>query len=325
MTQPDRSKLAIDGGAPVRSTPFAPWPHYAEDEIAAVQRVLASGKVNYWTGQECRGFEQDYATLLGRPHAIALANGTLALELALRAFGIGAGDEVIVTCRSFIASAGAAVVCGATPVLADVDADSQNISAATVEPMISPRTRAIIAVHLAGWPCDMDALQALAKRHGLYLIEDCAQAHGAQWRGRPVGSFGDASAFSFCQDKIITTGGEGGLLVLSDTAAWERAWSYKDHGKSHAAMFQRQHAPGYRWVHETFGSNWRLTEMQAIIGRRQLKKLDGWVARRRAHGQRLTSALAALPGLRVANPPAPVKHAYYKFYAFLDPHDLLPG
>lgn len=302
-----------------------PWPHYAEDEIAATVAVLRSGKVNYWTGEEGRAFEREYAQATGRIHGIAVANGTLALELALLAFDIGAGDEVITASRTYVASASCAVMRGAKPIVADVDADSQCVTAATLRDALTPRTRAIIAVHLAGWPCPMDEIMALAAERDLIVIEDCAQAHGATWRGRPVGSFGHAGAFSFCQDKIITTGGEGGMLVLDDETAFQKAWAYKDIGRSHDAVYRRRHEPGFRWLTESFGSNWRLTEMQAAIGRVQLAKLPEWTAARRHNAKLLADGLAAMPMLRVPVPPAHVGHAYYKLYAFVRPERLATG
>ena len=321
---PQQPLLALEGGAPVRATAFAPWPFYEQDEIDAVSQVLSSGLVNYWTGPQCTQFEQAYAAFCGRRHAIALANGSVALELALHAFGIGPGDEVVTTSRTFIASASCAVLRGATPVMADVDPVSQNITADGIRAVLTPRTRAVIVVHLAGWPCDMDPILELASAHGLRVIEDCAQAHGATYQGRPVGSFGTAAAFSFCQDKIISTGGEGGMLLLDDTAAWEKAWAYKDHGKSYDAVFRREHPPGFRWVHDSFGTNWRMTEMQAAIGRMQLAKLPGWVARRQHLAGILSDGFAALPGVRVTRPGPGIGHAYYKYYAFLEPERLRP-
>ncbi len=319
--------LAVYGAAPVRTSPLAPWPQFEEHDIQAVADVLRSGKVNYWTGSNGRQFEIEYAQHLGVKHAVALANGTLALELALVVLGIGPGDEVITTSRTFIASASAIVMRGARPVLADVDRDSGNVSAETIAPRITPRTKAIIAVHLAGWPCDMDPILALARRHDIKVIEDCAQAHGAVYRSKPVGSLGDISAFSFCQDKIITTGGEGGLLATNNEQWWERAWSYKDHGKSFNAVYRRQHAPGFRWLHEDFGTNWRLTEMQAVLGRNQLARLDQSIARRRAHARILIDEFSSIDALRVPVPvPAPdVKHSYYKFYCYVRPERLAPG
>jgi dTDP-4-amino-4,6-dideoxygalactose transaminase len=301
------------------------WPHFDEAERNAVDRILRSGKVNYWTGDEGRQFEEEFARMCGSRHGIALANGTVGLDLALEVLGIGAGDEVIVTPRSFIASASCIVLKGARPVFADVDRDSQTISARTIARCLSSRTRAIIAVHLAGWPCEMDEILDLARQHDLKVIEDCAQAHGATYKGRRVGSIGDVGVFSFCQDKIMTTGGEGGMLTTDDEGLWRRAWSYKDHGKSYAAVYERAHPPGFRWLHESFGTNWRLTEMQAAIGRCQLTKLDGWLARRRANAALMDDALAGLEGLRVPRPPAHIGHAYYKHYAFVRPDRLKAG
>jgi len=320
-----RGELAVQGGKPVRVTPLPPWPHYAQDEIEAVRAVLASGKVNYWTGNECSEFEQEFAAYVGARYAVSLANGSVALELALLALGIGPGDDVVVTSRSFIASASCAVLRGARPVFADVDPASQNMTMETVRHVLTPATRAIIVVHLAGWPCDMGPLLELARSRGIAMIEDCAQSHGATYKGRVTGSLGDIAVFSFCQDKIITTGGEGGMLLTNDRAVWERAWSYKDHGKNYDAVLMRQRQPEIRWVHESFGTNWRMTEMQAAIGRRQLKKLTQWLETRRRNARLLDAALAEVPGLIVHVPPLHFDHAYYKYCAFIEPARLRPG
>lgn len=300
------------------------WPHYAEDEIEAAAEVLRSGRVNAWTGPDVEAFEQAFAAYTGVDYALALANGTLALEAGLLALGMRPGDEVIVTSRTFVASASAIAFHGGVPVFADIEADSQNLDPKSVASLVSPRTVGIVAVHLAGWPCDMDALGALARQHGLWLLEDCAQAHGARWRGRPVGSFGDAAAFSFCQDKIISTGGEGGMLLTSDRAVHQRAWSLKDHGKDRLAVEQARASglPGFPYVHRTLGSNWRLTGPQAAIGRVQLGKLDQWRARRQHNAMLLRQGLSAMPALRMPAPPQHVEHAYYKFNLFVRPEAL---
>ncbi|HZE81203.1 MAG TPA: DegT/DnrJ/EryC1/StrS family aminotransferase [Candidatus Polarisedimenticolia bacterium] len=322
ITENQNSELAINAGTPVRKQPFAPWPQFSADELAAACAVLRSGKVNYWTGEEGVQFEKEFAAYTGCRYAIAVANGTVALELSLKAMGIGLGDEVVVPSRTFIASASAAVTCGATPVMADVDRESQNLTAASIKPALSPRTRAIIVVHLAGWPCDMDPILDLAREHKLKVLEDCAQAHGAAYKGRKVGSIGDAGAFSFCQDKIMSTGGEGGMITTSDETIFKAAWSYKDHGKNYDAMHPRTAPPDFRWVHDGFGTNGRLTEMQAAIGRVQLRELDNRVAARRANAAALTHKIGDVPGLRMTVPPPEVNHAYYKYYAFLQPEDL---
>lgn len=301
---------------------FAPWPFFAEDEKEAVEYVLTSGKVNYWTGEECREYEREYAEYTGRKKAIAVFNGTVALELALHAYDIGAGDEVIVTSRTFIASASCAVMRGAVPVCVDIDPVSQNFTIETIAEKITPRTRAIICVHLAGWPCDMDPIVELARKYNLIVIEDCAQAHGARYKGKPVGSLGDIAAFSFCQDKIMTTGGEGGMLVTDDEDIFKKCWAYKDHGKSYDAVYNREHEPGFRWLHESFGTNWRMTEMQAAIGRVQLRKLDKWVETRSANAASFNEAFADLTALRLTIPPEEIYHAYYKYYMFVRPEML---
>lgn len=300
------------------------WPYFEKDEVDAAARVLHSGKVNYWTGTEGREFEREFARYCGARRAIALANGTVALEIALRLLGIGPGDEVIVAPRSFVASASCIMICGAKPVFADVDRDSQNITAESVRRVLTPRTKAIIAVHLAGWPCDMDELRTVADGHGLKLVEDCAQAHGALYKGKMVGTLGDAAAFSFCQDKIMTTAGEGGMLVMNDEELWFRAWSYKDHGKSMEALTPAG-SPGFRWLHESLGTNFRLSEVQSAVGRLQLAKLPRWLDRRRSNATILTSRLGKISSLRVTPPPSDISHSYYKYYVFVRPEELKSG
>ena len=306
-------------------TPFSAWPHFSAEEIECVAQVLRSGKVNYWTGMECRNLENEFSLWCGATHAVALANGTVALDLALKVLGIGEGDEVVCTPRTFLASASCIVNAGARPVFADVDCDSQNITAQTIAPVLTPRAKAILCVHLAGWPCDMDGILAIAKERGLVLIEDCAQAVGAKYRGRSVGAFGQAAAWSFCQDKIITTGGEGGMLTTNDAGLWQKAWSYKDHGKSWDAVYKCEHPIGFKWLHESFGSNWRMTEMQAAIGRVQLRKLPEWQAARRRNAEAILAAASECAIFRVPALPMHVEHAWYKAYAFVEPAQLGAG
>jgi len=315
------------------NTPFSPWPSFSFEEATAVQQVLLSNKVNYWTGSECRDFEKEFAAWAGTKHAVALANGTLALDVALKGLGIGAGDEVIVTPRTFIASVACVVNAGATPVFADVDPNSGNITAATIAKVLTPRTRAVICVHLAGWPCDMDPIMALAEAHSLKVIEDCAQAHGACYKGQMVGSIGHVGAWSFCQDKIMTTGGEGGMVTTNDEALWRTMWAFKDHGKSYAAVYEKQHPPGFRWLHESFGTNWRMLEMQAAIGRIQLRKMPVWSATRTENARMIRTALMPFTGpksiIRLPQFTCHAnchheccRHAYYKFYAYVRPENL---
>ena len=269
---------------------FSPWPSFTEEEAEAVKKVVLSNKVNYWTGEECRHFEAEFANYVGCKYAISLANGTVALEIALKTLNLSAGDEVIVTARTFVASASSIVNAGGIPVFADVNQESQNIDANTINRKLSEKTKAILCVHLAGWPCDMTPIMKLAREKGLFVIEDCAQAHGALYKGKSVGSIGDIGCWSFCQDKIITTGGEGGMVTTNDEKLWYEMWSLKDHGKSWRAVHEKQHPPGFRWVHESFGSNLRMTEMQAAIGRIQLKQLPAWHLQRNKNAQKIWTA-----------------------------------
>ncbi|CAJ0808734.1 DegT/DnrJ/EryC1/StrS family aminotransferase [Ralstonia flaminis] len=307
------------------NTPFSPWPSFTPEESDAVQRVLMSNKVNYWTGTECREFEKEFAEWAGTRYAVALSNGTLALDLALKALNIGPGDEVVVTPRTFIASISTVVNAGATPVFADVEADSGNLSAQTIARVLTPRTKAVICVHLAGWPCDMDPIMALADQHGFKVIEDCAQAHGAKYRGRNVGSIGHIGAWSFCQDKIMTTGGEGGMVTTNDESLWRTMWSFKDHGKSYEAVYERQHPPGFRWLHESFGTNWRMLEMQAVIGRIQLRRMADWTKRRTSHAEAIWETCRQHAVVRVPDVPASSTHAHYKCYVYVEPQQLAEG
>ncbi len=316
------TQVTINDRPPIREAPFSPWPHYEEDEVAAAMLVLQSGRVNYWTGQEGRKFEEEYAAFVGAKYAVALMNGSVALEAALVALGMAPGDEVVVTSRTFIASASCVIMRGGRPVMADVDPVSQNITAETIAAALSPRTKGIVVVHLAGWPCDMDPIMDLARENGLWVVEDCAQANGATYKGRQVGSIGDVAAFSFCQDKIITTGGEGGMVTTNRHDIWDKIWSYKDHGKSFDAVYHREHPPGFHWLHESFGTNWRMTEMQAAIGREQLRKLPKWLTLRRRNAAVLTDGFSRIPGLRLTIPPQEIEHAYYKYYVFVEPAAL---
>ena len=315
------------------NTPFSPWPSFTQAEADAVSQVLLSNKVNYWTGQECRQFEQEFADWSDSEYAIAMGNGTLALDVALQALEIGAGDEVIVTPRTFIASISSVVNAGATPVFADVDEATGNITPESIDAVLTDKTKAIVCVHLAGWPCDMDGIMALADKHNLYVIEDCAQAHGATYKGRSVGSIGHIGAWSFCQDKIMTTGGEGGMVTTNDEQLWRKMWAYKDHGKSYAAVYESEHPPGYRWLHESFGTNWRMTEMQGVIGRIQLDRMGDWTAKRTANAQAILDACAgweakgylSVPRLEETPEFSDSKHAYYKLYVYVQPENLPDG
>lgn len=297
----------------------SPWPSYSDEERSAVNDVLLSNKVNYWTGDECRKFETEFAAWVGVDYGIALANGTAALESALHAIDISQGDEVIVTPRTFIASVSCIVNAGAIPIFVDVDIDSGNITAENISKGITENTKAIICVHMAGWPCDMDPIMLLAEQHNINVIEDCAQAHGAKYKGRSVGGLGHIACWSFCQDKIITTGGEGGMVTTNKYDWWSKIWSYKDHGKSWEAVNKKNQPTGFQWVHNSFGTNLRMTEMQAAIGRIQLKKMDEWNIARSNNAKAILLACEQFPGkIRATTPPQSIVHAWYKCHIFIN-------
>ena len=307
------------------NTSFEPWPSFTQEEADAVSRTILSNKVNYWTGTECREFEKEFAAYTQTKYAVALMNGTVALDVALKALNIGAGDDVIVTSRTFLASASAIVTAGANPIFADVELDSQNISRRTIEAVLTPNTKAIICVHLAGWMCDMDPIMALAQEKGLYVIEDCAQAHGAMYKGKPAGSIGHVGAWSFCQDKIMTTGGEGGMVTTNDESLWKKMWSYKDHGKDFDSVYNKQHPPGFRWLHDSFGTNWRMLEVQAVIGRIQLKRMADWTAQRNKNMQFIFDSFGDTPFFTVHKPSEDYVHAAYKCYVQVNLQALPEG
>jgi len=315
------------------NTDFSPWPSFTQQEADKVSQVLLSNKVNYWTGQEGRELEKEFAEWADCAHAVAVSNGTLALDVALKALDVGAGDEVVVTPRTFIASISCVVNAGAVPIFADVEAATGNITADSIKAVLTKKTKAIICVHLAGWPCDMDAIMSLADEYDIYVIEDCAQAHGACYKGRSVGSIGHIGAWSFCQDKIMTTGGEGGMVTTNDEQLWRKMWAYKDHGKSYAAVYETEHQPGYRWLHESFGTNWRMPEMQSAIGRIQLTRMGEWTASRTANAHAILDACTSwadkdymsVPRLEDMSESTDTKHAYYKLYVYVQPENLPAG
>lgn len=324
-----RSPLAIHGARAVRSEPFPRWPQMTEDEIAAAIDVMRSGQLNYCTGEQGREFEREFANTTQCRYAVAVSSGTAALELALRSLNISAGDDVVTSSRTFVASASCIAMCGARPVFAEVDRDTQNVTGDTIRAALTPNTKAVIVVHLGGWPCEMESILELVRERNLFVIEDCAQAQGATWKGRPVGSFGDAAAFSFCQDKIMTTLGEGGMLTTNSAELWQRAHAFRDHGRKISAVAQNQidelSENTFRWVHDSIGTNWRMTEAQSAVGRVQLRRVPLWLRTRRTYAQNLSGRLGRIPSLRVPIPASNVDPAWYRFYAFLRLNRLREG
>ena len=302
------------------------WPYFDEAQIKKVTNVLRSGKVNSWNGNETKFFEKEFAAWSNNNYSIAVANGSLALSSAYLSLNIGEDDEVITTPRTFIATASSICLLKANPIFADVDINSGNITAKTIEPLINKKTKAISIVHLGGWPAEMIEISNLAKEYNLKVIEDCAQSHGAKIKKdgifQSVGSFGDVSAWSFCQDKIISTGGEGGMVTTNNKELFKKIWSFKDHGKSYELLLEKPSTNSFRWLHENFGSNFRLTEMQSALGRIQLKLINDWHIKRTRNAQILINTLKDISNLRVPIPPNNVIHAWYKFHCYVKQDSL---
>jgi len=298
------------------------WPKYSSKEISAVVNVLTTGRGNYWSGDEGRLFEEEFSKWSDTKYSISVSNGTIAIEAALKSLDIRLNDEVIVTSRTFIASASAISIIGATPVFVDVDFNSQNIDIKSIKGAITKRTKAIICVHLAGWPCDMDAIMKISEEKNIYVIEDCSQAHGAKYNGKSVGSFGHIGTWSFCQDKIISTGGEGGMITTSSNNIFKKILSYRDHGRDFNININSDNK--FQWMRGSIGTNARLTEMQSAIGRIQLQSVDLWVETRRKNSDKIWNAARGIKGLRAPMVPDNVVHAAYKCYIFVQPELIRP-
>ena len=255
------------------------YPNYNKYTLKTVRKVLNSGKVNYWTGNECKNFENEFSKYHKVKHSITVSNGSVALEIALKALNLKNKDSVIVSPRSFIISASCVLNLGLKPIFADVDYNG-NLNIEGIKKVYNKQVKAIIIVHLNGLACDLDPILKFVKKNNIYLIEDCSQAHGAIYKGNKVGSFGDISTLSFCQDKIISTGGEGGMISTDKKKLWLKCWSLKDHGKNYNKKFNKKNKNIFNWLHDDLGSNYRMTEIQATIGRYQLKNLDNQIKRR---------------------------------------------
>ena len=294
------------------------WPYYDDDDIKLVTDILKSGKVNYWTGEHCKKFEKEFSSKFECRYSVALANGSLALNAAYKALNLKEGDEIITTPRTFLATASIAVLQGLKPIFADVDKNTGCITTEYIEPLITKKTKAISIVHIGGWPAEMKMIRNLADTYNLKIIEDCSQAHGAKINNENVGNFGDVATWSFCQDKIISTGGEGGMLTTNNKEIYKYVLSYKDHGTNFDLLNQVRNEIGFKWIHEHVGTNLRLTEMQSAIGRNQLKKIHYWNMLRNRNSEILFKILKNLPLLRIPMPEKNITHAWYRFYCYLN-------
>ena len=297
---------------------FSSWPSYSKLELKAVSKVLSSGKVNYLYGQYGKIFEKNFARYINTKYSIAISNGTVALELALLSLSLNHNDEVIVTPRSYFSSASSILKVGLKPIFADIDINSQNITLDSIKKLINKKTKVIICVHLAGFPCDMNEISSFARKKKIKIIEDCSQAHGAKIKNKKVGSFGDISVWSFCNDKIISTGGEGGMLTTNHRKYWQFMWSYKDQGKNYQKFFSKKNNNKFKYIHDNIGSNFRITEIQSIIGIIQLQNLDKNIKLRNIYAKLINKTLIKFPSVQTTKIKKYYIHSYYRYYFFIN-------
>ena len=294
------TELAINGGPKAVQNKLTPWPQFDERAIKSVEDVLRSGKVNYWTGKRGMEFEKRFAEWQGSKYAISVATGTAALHVSLAALGIGPGDEVIIPSYTFIATSFSVVQAGAIPRFADVNLEDHCISVESAEKLVNERTKAIMPVHLYGNVCDMDKINAFAKRHKLFVIEDNAEAFGGEFKGKKTGTLGKIAGCSFCQNKTFTTGGEGGMVTTDDEDLAWIARSFRDHGydvKQRLNLLELEQKLPY--IHNMVGWNYRMTEMQSAIGLAELERMDSWnMPARRRNAKILVDALRPLPEVK---------------------------
>jgi dTDP-4-amino-4,6-dideoxygalactose transaminase len=298
------------------------WPQFTDKMISRVSEILKSGKVNQWTNPVVKEFEDKFSNYFDCKHSVAVFNGTVALELCLKTLDLKEGDEIIVTSRTFLASATCGAWYGIKPVFVDVDLNSQNITLESIKQGITEKTKAVILVHLAGWPCELEEICKYCKENNIWVIEDCAQCHGAKYNNKYAGTWGDINAWSFCQDKIISTCGEGGMVTTNNLELYKRAWSLKDHGKGYDTVFNKPHQNGFRWLHEEIGTNWRMLPIQAAIGIESLDELSNWVEHRRNIASIYNENLKNMNGVRLTIPSDNIFHSYYKYYFFINPENF---
>ena len=302
------------------------WPQHSFDEIKKTISILKSGKTNYLYGNEGELFEREFAKFSDTKFAVALSNGTVALDLAIKSLNLKKNSEILVTPRSFIASASCILLNNLKPKFIDVESQSHNISSSHIIKNINKKTSAIICVHLGGMPCNMIEIMQIAKKYNLYVIEDCSQAHGAKINNKSVGSFGDIATWSFCYDKIISTAGEGGMITTNNKKLYEYCWSYKDHGKDRYKyrLSKKVNDGKFKFLHDILGSNYRLTEIQSAIGRIQLKKIKKNKLRRNNISKLIIQKFKNSKLYSFQKSDFNYEHAYYRLYININKKNVLP-
>jgi len=288
------------------------WPKYQNKEIISAIKILKSGKVNYWTGKQNKNFEKQFQKYFNLKHAVTVANGTAALYLAVKVLNLKKNSEILVTPRSYFASASCILMNDCKPKFTDIDLATQNICVKTLEKNISNKTKAIICVHLNGYPCDMKEIMKIAKKNNIFVIEDCSQAHGAMIGNKHVGSFGDIGVWSFCQDKIISTGGEGGMISTKKTSFYKKIWSMKDQGRNIDKVGKFKNGK-FQYLHDYLGLNLRMTEVQAKLGSIQLSNLKKTIKKRNFNANLIIDFLKKYSDVfHIFKIKKNYKHAFYR-------------
>ena len=301
------------------------WPIVSSKEIKIVNKVLKSNKLNYWTGTNCTNFEKEFSNKFKIKYSISLANGSVGLDIAIKSLKLKKNSEIIVTPRSYISSVTSVINQGLKPIFADIDLNSQNIEAKNIEKKITKNTKAVVVVHLGGMPSNMIKIKELAKKYNLKIIEDCSQAHGAKINNKYVGTFGDVSVWSFCNDKILNTLGEGGIVATKNRNNFKNLWSLKDCGKNYSKLRKKKRQFKFRWVHDFEGTNLRMTEVQAAVGRYQLKQLDKWIKKRNINSIKINKVCEKFRSIKTQKTPKNFTNAYYRCYVFLRPNFIKKG
>ena len=292
---------------------YSTWPSYPNILVNSISSLFKTGLVNYLIGNNGKSFEKEFSKKMGIKYSAAVSNGSIALEIALLSLGIKKNDEVIVTSRSYNSSASSILRVGAKPIFCDIDSNTFNICTKSLKSKITKKTKAILCVHLYGYPCEIFKIKKIIKNSQIKIIEDCSQAHGAKIKNKPVGCFGTIGIWSFCYDKIISTGGEGGMISTNSKTIYSKIWSLKEIGKDYNKFYKNRKSINFPYIHDHVGTNARMTEVQSLIGRYQLKNLDSYIRIRNRNALILSSYLNDIKKINIPVIPKNITHAFYRY------------
>lgn len=296
---------------------YEKWPSYSLKEANDVKQAIIKSNLNYWTGKETLKFEKKFSNFFGLKYALAISNASTGLDIAIKALNIQKNDEVIVSPKSYYSSVSCIIKNKAKPIFIDVNLNSHCFDENKIEEKITNKTKLILCVHLGGFPCNMKKIKKIAKKYNLFILEDCSQAHGAMIGNKFVGTFGDISVWSFCNDKIISTG-EGGVISSNKKKLFKKIWSLKENGRDYDAVYSKKHKFGYKWIHNHLGYNYRMTEMQAILGLNQLNKLNKNISIRNYFYQQIIKNYENFEAVKFQKIPKSYTNSFYRLYAIVN-------